>query len=196
MKNSLFKNGFIIKSFRERDYPNKLKNYSGVGRYITWPLEDLSDDISVDLTNEAEERWFGYQDQRLWVVPDFDYLQRYEQHCKDLNISTFCLQIESMNSIVTTSINLTTKEVLGFDYADTDMSTSCLYDDLTMDEDTVKANFKSIMNKLNQYGLAESMEEIQHYLAIRNKLIKAGYDMEEYYCPTIIKLTRVILNRF
>lgn len=179
----------------ERDYQNELKNYFGIGRYITWPLEDLSDDTSVDLTNEAEERWFGYQDKRLWVVPDFDYLQRYEQHCKDLNISTFCLQIESTNPIVTTSINLSTKEVLGFDYADTDMSTSCLYDDLTMDEDTVKANFKTIMRKLNQYGLPESIEEIQHYLAIRNKLIKAGYDMEEYFCPNIVKLTHVLVDR-
>lgn len=179
----------------ERDCQNKLKNYSGIGRYITWPLEGLSDDISVNLTNEAEERWFGYQDKRLWVVPDLNYLQRYEQHCKDLNISTFCLQIESTNPDVTTAINLSVKKVLGFDYADADMTTSCLYDDLTMDEDTVKANFKTIMRKLNQYGLAESIEEIQHYLAIRNKLIKAGYDLEEYYCPTIVKLTHVIINK-
>ena len=105
------------------------------------------------------------------------------------------MQIESTNPVVTTAINLSVKKVLGFDYADADMTTSCLYDDLTMDEDTVKANFKTIMSKLNQYGLAESMEEIQHYLAIRNKLIKAGYDMEEYYCPTIVKLTHVIINK-
>ena len=73
MENKLFKNGFIIKSFMEWDRQNKIENYSGIGRYITWPLEGLSDDISVNLTNEAEERWFGYQDKRLWVVPDLNY---------------------------------------------------------------------------------------------------------------------------
>lgn len=194
MINKLCKNGFIIKSFAEQEYREELKKYSGVGRYTTWPLDDLSDHTSVDLTNEALERWFGYQDNRLWVVPDFDYLQRYKQHCENLHISTFCLQVESANPIVTTSVKLPIKTVLGFDCADTDMSTSCLYDDLTMDEDYVKASFKTISSKLNQYGLADSIEEMQHYLSVRNKLVRAGYDMEEYYCPTIVKLSDVIIK--
>lgn len=195
MSNRLFKNGYIIKSYAEKsDCPNELLNYVGIGRYTTWPLEELSDRISVALTRESEERWFGYQDERLWVVPDSDFLQRYEKHCKDLHIQVFCLQVESENPIIVTSTDLSVNEVLEFDYADTDMSTSCLYDDLTMNEHTVTKRFKPVMHRLNSYGLLNSAEEVQDYLKLRNELITAGYDMEEYYSPTIVRLSRAVIS--
>ena len=39
-----YRNGFIIKSDTGFDYPNKLKNYSGIAKGLTWPLEELTDE--------------------------------------------------------------------------------------------------------------------------------------------------------
>lgn len=194
MERKLYKNGFIIKAYLEQEHWEMFGNYSGIGRYLTWPLEELTDDVSVSLTKEAWKRWFGYKNMKLCAVPDLDYLQRYKRHCSDMNISAFCLQIESMNAEVVSSVNLPIIRTMGFDYADADMQTSCLYEDLTMDVKSVVDSFKTVLSKLNRYGLIDSMDTMQHYLTVRKKLIEAGYDMEEYYCPTIVRLCQVLLN--
>ena len=189
-----YRNGFIIKSDTGFDYPNKLKNYSGIAKGLTWPLEELTDESSIDLTNEAEKKWFNYQDKRMFVVPELEYLKRYEQHCKKLKISTICLQIESPSAIITTQIKPMVEKALGFDYVDSDMNTSCLYEDLTMEVEAVRVSFKDVVCNLNENGLIDSIEDMYKYLYIRNELVKKGYDMEEYYCPRIVKLSRVVIN--
>ena len=114
----MLKNGFIIKSNENQLNRSTMDPYFGIGRNITWPLDGLSDGVSIELTAEAERRWFGYSDSRPWVIPDVDYLQRYKRHCQFMNISTYCLQVESSSSIILSSAELPIIRILGYDYAD------------------------------------------------------------------------------
>ena len=68
----MLKNGFIIKSNENQLNRSTMDPYFGIDRNITWPLDGLSDDVSIELTVEAERRWFGYSDSRPWVIPDVD----------------------------------------------------------------------------------------------------------------------------
>ena len=189
----LLKNGFVIKSYTEGRGQGKIYNYFGIGRYTSWPLENYWDDASVALSKEAQERWFGYAE-GLWVVPDAEYLRRYKRHCDDLHLPTFCLQVESTNPTIISSADFPVERVLGLDYVDAEMSTSCLYEDLTMEMETVRVAFQPILRSLNTYGLLGNMQDMQQYLLVRNRLIALGYDMEEYFLPTVVNLTRVGLN--
>ena len=189
------KNGFLIKSYEEQSPYETDKTYLGIGRYVTWPLDTFTDDVSVNLTTEAIERWLGYQDNRLYVVPDLDYLQRYTYHCQELNISTFCMQVESSNSIITTEVCLPVVRYLGYEYVDVDMSTSCMHEDLTTNDNYIQSVFAPIKQSLNMYGLIDSIDKMQQYKQFRKKLIREGYDMEEYFCPTVVKLSEVAINK-
>lgn len=191
MDDTLHKNGFIIKSYCEVYLQNNSEKYLGIGRHVTWPLDELADEASVKLTREAWKRWFGYSDQRPEVVPDLDYLQRYKMHCNNLHIPTYCLQIESTCNIITSPVELPILKVLGFDYVDADMQTSCMREDLDMEIDSVIESFKPIQAALNRFGLIDSLEAMYQYIEIRNNLIGAGYDMEEYYSPIIARLSVV-----
>lgn len=64
---NMFRNGFIIKPYKEQANYSAVIPYRGIGRHVTRPLDGLLDDISIELTVEAERRWFGYQDSRTWV---------------------------------------------------------------------------------------------------------------------------------
>lgn len=192
--NRLFNNGFIIKSYMEQSNYDGDENYFGIGRYITWPLADFADEISISLTNEAWNRWFGYCDERLYAVPDLDYLQRYAKHCSQLNIPIFCMQIESFVPIVTSSVQLPVETVLGFEVADVDMQTSAMHEEIMINSEDSADPFLSVREQLNRYGLAESIEAVQHYLDLRNEWIALGYDMEEYYSAAVVRLSIVSLE--
>ena len=194
MSSAFYKNGFLIKSYEEQSSYKGDDTYLGIGRYITWPLDTLTDTVSVSLTTEALERWFGYQDNRLYVVPDLEYLKRYAYHCRELNISIFCMQVESSNSIITTAVSLPVVRCLGYEYVDVDMSTSCMREDLVMTDSYIQNAFSPIKKSLNKYGLFDSTYSIQQYEKCRNQLINEGYDMEEYFCPTVVRLSEVTIN--
>lgn len=183
--------GYIIKSFQEQINKSVFsQSYVGIGRYLTWPLEMQKDTESIALTEEAYDRWFCYFDKRLWVIPDIAFILRYAEHCKELGMKTFYLQIDTLSPATTTDTFREGIEI-GYDYADADMITSCLNDDMIMTDSYVRQQFQPIAQKLNPYGLFDSLEDIQKYLSIRDLLIKQGYDMEEYYNPTIVRLSKI-----
>lgn len=111
-------------------------------------------------------------------------------------MDNLCLNIESTNSIITSEINLPATETLGFDYGDVDMNTSCLFEDLGMNDPYVKEKFSILLGTLNQYRLFNSMDDISKYLSLRNELIAKGYDMEQYYSPAIMKISRMEIESF
>ena len=37
-----------------------------------------------------------------------------------------------------------------------------------------------------------SQEVAEQYLAVRRSLIRGGYDMEEYFAPTVVKLSKTV----
>ena len=186
-------NGFVVKSLEEQENYQNRKNYFGIGRYVSWPLEDCTDSISIQLTKIANEQWFGYQDKRSFVIPEFEFLKEYKKHCERLGISTICLQVESMEHTITSAEKPSVEEILGFDYADSDMVTSCFCDDMEMCLPEVKKHLAVIERKRNKFGLLNSLEDMYQYLTIREMLVAVGYDMEEYYNPKIVRLSRIIL---
>ena len=192
MKNTLFKNGFIIKAIGNNGVQSELKNYFGIGTCDTWPLDERTDSNSVNLNREAMERWFGFLDDRLWTVPDMAYLKRYADHCQKLGLNIFCLQVESLNNIITTFESIAIEQDLGFDYADVNMGTSCFYEDMVTKIEFVEKAFAPIKKQLNQFGLMPSQEVAEQYLAVRRNLIRSGYDMEEYFAPTVVKLSKTV----
>lgn len=195
MKDSdkFYKNGFIVKSYEEV-CPNSTNNYVGIGRYFTWPLDICTDNLSKKLNSEAMERWFGYQDNRLQVIPDIEYLQRYIEHCKALEIDVFCLEIESFSNTITTRVALDFSEFMGYDYADVNMCESCLYDDLYVKDDYFYKYFRNVNLRLNDYGLLSTLKDMMYYLQKRESFFTETGESEDYVCPTIVRLNKVSLS--
>lgn len=192
MEKTWLKNGFVIKAIGgERSKP-ELKNYFGIGINETWPLDERTDSVSVDLNREAMERWFGFCDDRLWTVPDTAYLKKYANHCRELGLKIFCLQVESQNNLNTTFESIAIEQVLGFDYADVNMETSCFYEDMVTKIEFVEKAFAPIKEQLNQFGLMPSKKVAEQYLDLRHYLIDRGFDMEEYFAPTIVKISKTV----
>lgn len=191
--NQFVKNGFIIKSYEEI-CKTEIPQYYGIGRFLTWPLDVCQDSMSRALVSEATERWFGYRDDRLWVVPDLEYISRYVKHCHELNINVFCLQVDSENPIIQTEASLPVLKSLGYDYADVDMCTSCLYDDLCGSIMVGEEHSEAIQRMLNEYGLFSSVDDMREYLKIREQWVKGITELEEYYSLSIVRLTQVSVH--
>lgn len=197
MNNEFIINGFVVKSYDENPIYRCINNYNGIGKYIAWPLNFQKDSTSIQLTIEADERWFGYQDVKMWVVPDVDYLKRYTDHCKELDIDIHILQIESFENNVISNFKPEILEVLGFEYIDTDMDTSCIYSDVFDYEhysETAKKQLNNFFGKLNKNGLANTFNDINTYIDIRKHLMKTGFESEEFFNPFVAKLSRIIFN--
>ena len=191
-----YNNGIVIQGLTQSSecYSESLgKDYIGLERYLTDPLEQQSDIKSMQLTNEITEcrlkEWGG----RMFTITDQELLHRYISHCKNQDIPIRCIQIESEEPYPFSDIIPSKKNFLGYEYVDTDMQTSCSYEDLCMDPQYIGHAFDSIIPTLNEYGLFDTLSKIQKYIDIRVKLIKQGYDMEEYYHPKIVKLYDIII---
>ena len=100
MISDLYPCGFVVQS-SEPGYLftllgiNELR-YCGLGRYLTWPLEHVQNDLVADgFWKEASRTWFNYTDERAWSVPDQDYIRRYVNYCESLGIKTRVLSLWS-----------------------------------------------------------------------------------------------------
>ena len=146
----------------------------------------------MQLTNEITEyrlkEWGG-----MFTITNQELLHRYISHCDKQDLPIRCIQIESEEQYPFSDIIPSQKSFLGYEYVDTDMQTSCSYEDLCMDPQYIGHAFDSIIPTLNKYGLFDTLSKIQKYIDIRVKLIKQGYDMEEYYNPKIVKLYDIII---
>ena len=190
-KDEVIKKGYIVKSYEEL-FENQLKNYHGIGRYFSWPLDVEKDSYSRSLTEEAMEKWLGYQDNRMQVIPDIDYISRYLEHCSRLKIDCFCLLVERLDGGLKMEESVRNENVLGYDYIDVDMCTSCLYDDFIEWFDF----FEEDINKLNENGLFSDLNDIIQYLHKRNELVYDMENMEEYTELVVARLTKVNMQSF
>ena len=182
----LYKNGYIIKSFEENMFYCGHSFYRGIGRYYTWPLDMCTDEKSRQLNDEALSRWFGYTDKRLWVIPSVPFVRRYMEHARNMNRDTFCLMVESTNSTPVITEELPVEKVLGYEYADTDMQTSILWDDInSMDEHQAE----QMIAQLNENGLFSSDEKLMHYIQMRERFQKER--AEQYFSPVIVRLSMI-----
>ena len=87
----MFPNGYIVQQIEECPYHN-------IWRRCTWPLELYEDVLSVQLSDEADEKWFGYNDGRPLTIPSKEYIHRYTEHCRKLGINYIILFVESTST--------------------------------------------------------------------------------------------------
>lgn len=197
----LYFNGFIIQALYSDEYSQNYEGYVGTGRYVSWPLEWEEDDISKELTDEANNRWFYYTyleennlngDSMLNTVGDLDYLNRYVEHCNNLGINIRILQIQSTRKypIFEEKIKLKGK-VLGYDYSSGGSFTSLLREDLDGNFEGEFSILKEFYEKLNNNGLIDKIEDIKRYVLIREKLISKGVNLEILGAMLIMLLTDV-----
>ena len=180
MDKTFYNNGYIVKSYNINLYKQIENNYNGIGRYTSWPLDDYNDDISVDLKDEANRNWFGYDDKRIFTIPNMDYVKKYVCHCNNLGVETFIMYIQSTCNIITSLETPKSSNFLGYDYSCGELDYSALYDDIWGDGESIEQfiNFRSI---LNDNGLFATYEDMQEYIEIRNMLMIQGVNLEDYY---------------
>ena len=190
-----YNNGIVIQGLTQSPecYDASLgHDYIGLERFLTDPLEQESDIKSMQLTNEITEyrlkKWGS-----AFTITNQELLFRYISHCNEQNLPIRCIQIESEAQYPFSDIIPSQKKFLGYEYVDTDMQTSCSYEDLCMDPPYIGHAFDSIIHSLNEYGLFNTLTDIQKYIDIRLKLVKQGYDMEEYFNPQIVKLYDIMV---
>jgi len=195
MNEKLHINGFLVKSLRDdphKMFPPENKQYRGVGRFVSWPLDDCDDDVSKALEQEAWNRWFG-RTNIIEVVPEKDYLSRYVAHCNELGIETMIMMVETPIYYQIATDSLRVVECLGFDTTD-----NVHFSHLTMDTDFPEgecAAFQTIAKRLNPNGLCESISDIYEHIAIRNDLLAKGVDLElGYFGPFPARLSIVALD--
>lgn len=197
----LYFNGFVIQALYSDEYSQNYEGYDGTGRYVSWPLEWEEDDISKELTDEANNRWFYYTyleenniegDSMLNTVGDLNYLNRYIEHCNSLGINIRILQIQSTRKypIFEEKIKLKGK-VLGYDYSSGGSFTSLLREDLDGNFEGEFLIFKEFYEKLNNSGLIDNIEDIKKYVVIREKLIDKGINLEVLGAMLIMLLADV-----
>ena len=183
----LYNNGYLVKGLFRREWSSTEESYQGVGSFVAWPLAYFDDDKSIALENEAFDRWFIYRD-RIWLVPDRDYLERYVRHCSSRGFGTQVIQFETPRSNQIAKDVLDVVEVLGFD---------CIigYDTsyLDMDPDGVP-DLERLFQKLNRNRLFDTIEETYEFLDIYNRLLDEGENLEHGENPTPALLSIVRLD--
>ena len=118
----------------------------------------------------------------------FNFVKRYMEHCNKLGIEVFCFSIESNDCSYCLEHNLSDFKVLGYDYVDVDMCTSCLYEDITSDCLEYRKIYSSIFLKLNKHLLFDSIVDMEKYLEIRAYAKTFDFDIEEYFNPLIVRV--------
>ena len=177
MKQTLFNNGFLVKaaySSPNAMYPPLKSSYRGIGKFTSWPLEWKNDIVSKSLDKEAWDKWFGYQNV-FEVVPDKQYLQRYIEHCNELEIKTMLLMIETPLDMYQDVDSLEVIECLGFDIMD------CVgFSYLVMDIDYYDPECAvfSVAKKLNSNGLYASLDDAYEHINVRDSLLMSGVNLE------------------
>mgnify|MGYP003589673382 CR=1 FL=1 len=197
MISDLYPCGFVVQS-SEPGYLftllgiNELR-YCGLGRYLTWPLEHVQNDLVADgFWKEASRTWFNYTDERAWSVPDQDYIRRYVNYCESLGIKTRVLSLWSTFDFSMEFERDESKSILlGYDYSGGDLDCSLIYNDLfdTIIDD-VTEQFTQARESLNENGLFSNLKDAEQYVTLRIKL-QEKYDLEDIYEPQILKLYTV-----
>ena len=171
----------------------------GGGPMCDWPLPWEGDAFTRALIDEAQEKWGWYSChcESLEVVPDWPWILRYVERCRDLNIDadvyflgdkleTFDADLRKANIAPWKAI------IMGFDCIGYP-GYSYLYDDnaytfleeerpkLRQIEQTLKTRGIRLKRRLrfNEYGLFYTAAEAQYYVTLRRAAINAGvFDFE------------------
>ena len=172
---NLYKNGFVVSEMKDDDYT-----------YNVWPLEDIAEDNSaILLTDEADSTWFlKYNMQH--IIPDFTFVNRYYDYCKELGLRVNILLYETCHSEVTvTDIDRPTK-LLGFDCIGT-----VYYSYLKNEYRYYKKDLNSKGIYINKYGLLDTQEDVFTYIRLRQEDIMSGMNLEDFWEETPVRISCV-----
>lgn len=187
----MYKNGYVIKGLFDSQYTRPLfqsaENYRGVGRYVSWPLDDYEDPSSIRISKEL----FLYQNpgpySLSFTVPKKKLLEEYTALCLDHGIKTTVLMIESSYEDPLIDDELPIVEFLGYDCIESG-SFSYWYDEMRVFIDKLTA----LNVGLNENALFENIADAKKYIDLRNIAISDGLDFEHGE-PIIAKVYHVSL---
>ena len=174
----MFPNGYIVQQIEECPYHN-------IWRRCTWPLELYEDVLSVQLSDEADEKWFGYNDGRPLTIPSKEYIHRYTEHCRKLGINYIILFVESTSSKITTNEFPSKIEALGYDLSAGSLDVSLVGLDEGIDE------LEEIRKTRNKYGYIQDRKLFEKYISIRKGLTrKCKVERLENEIPFYLQLVK------
>lgn len=183
----LVNNGYLIQGLYKNERTSLLEHYEGVEKYVSWPLRDMDDYKSKLLEEEAWDSWFGYKN-ILEVIPSKAYLIKYKNHCieKGLNIRILKVETPIYNQLAIDELKVS--NVLGFDCIE---GIQLSY--LNLDNLFFQHQFPSVYEKLNKYGLFDTIEYVYEFLRQYDKLLDEGVNLEYGSSPTPARLSTVEL---
>jgi hypothetical protein len=188
-------NGFIVQDINDKSNSQKKQPYKGLGCCYAWPLSKMIDEKSKSLTDEADERWFGYfykDKYALAVVPSLEYLRRYLRVCAENGIEVRVLFVESERETPMSDKIEIKATFLGYDYVTSQDFFSVLYDDLFAEE--IPKNLERFKALLNHFGLFSKEEDLYAYVKERNNALEAGYNLEAHGDFCMMKISLVHCN--
>ncbi|MDD4476280.1 MAG: hypothetical protein PHV95_10960 [Eubacteriales bacterium] len=168
-----YNNGYLIKGLFRKEFSSTIEGYRGVGSYVSWPLDYFDDDISKALEQEANDKFFCFEN-LLWLIPEKNYIIRYIDHCKEINIEPLIMQIDTPRKSRLPIEQLNVIEVLGYDCI-----TSVNVSYLDLEPQVFKKLFHKTYSKLNCNYLFDSTDDVFDFLNNYNKLLSNGIDLEQ-----------------
>ena len=98
-------NGFLVQelrnsnNFQSMSTSGEIEWCAGLEQYISWPLNDKTDEQSHSLTKKAYNEQFGYSygdnEFALEIIPTLEYIRSYLNVCRQYNLKTRVLYIET-----------------------------------------------------------------------------------------------------
>lgn len=174
----LHKNGFIVV---------KVENYEKF-TYQSWPLSYVTgDEIASKLADEADDMWFTKFEMQE-IAPDGNYVRKYVDYCKEINIDVKILLVESFDAEFEISDKYEICELLGFDCIGT-----VYYSFLRSEYEYFKADLNNRNIKLNRYGFLNTLEEALTFIELREKAILSGANLEDFWQALPVRLSIVKL---
>lgn len=150
-------------------------------------MEEFSNDAEAEkLDNEGDDRWFMKYDM-LQISPDYDYVSRYNDYCRNIGLDTCILLVESPYKYFEVEEIGNNDMVYGYDCIGT-----IGYSYLCKDRISYAVDYEENGITLNEYGLFDSIDSAEKFIELYNNCIGAGKNIENYWEMTIIRLSSAI----
>jgi hypothetical protein len=169
---NLVPNGYLAQSISEGPARHR-RSASGKA----WPLESIQDPEAVALTRRTAE-WFPRFDREgrftPWATPSADFATEYVATCRKLKIQVRLLSCRSERTDPQADFLIPGEQILGWDVVSASFDYSLVADELAEDDQ----DFAQYSRRLNASGLFETREELNDFLAFRERLVQAGHNLE------------------
>jgi hypothetical protein len=171
--NNWYFNGYMVQELKENIYNQNTSNYSGVARYISWPLDQFQDKFADEINAIVQKDWSVYY-QYVTAIYSMDLLRKYIDICLARQLHIRILKV-STNCDNPLSNEVICGKFLGYDYGFMQSPYSVLYDEIILG---YKAKFGHLKMLLNENGLLNNENDLWLYTNTRRNLITDGEHLE------------------